>query len=132
MSLARRHRLITVLFALCSLLFMQLAVAGHACPGAGQTRGEAAAMAAAMPCSDAMPAGLDDGAAPGLCQAHCQADKLSADKFEVPSLPALPAPAVDFCVVVSAPVYGGAPIQTSLLERTTAPPMAVRHCCFRI
>lgn len=52
----RRTRLITVCLALVSLLFMQLAVASYACPGAQSSRvAEVAAMAeAGMPCAETM------------------------------------------------------------------------------
>lgn len=51
MARNRRTRLITVCLALVSLLFMQLAVASYACPGAQSSRvAEVAAMAeAGMP-----------------------------------------------------------------------------------
>lgn len=85
MTRNRRTRLITVLFALLSLLFMQLAVAGYACPGTGSKIAEAAAMAeAGMPCAESMPLSMDDQQ-PNLCHAHCQAGQQSADKHELPS-----------------------------------------------
>ena len=80
----RRNRLITVLFALVSLLFMQLAVAGYVCPGAGSRMAETAAMAEAdMPCAESMSLHMDDGQ-PGLCHAHCQAGQASVHKHESP------------------------------------------------
>jgi hypothetical protein len=126
----RRHRLITVLVALFSLLFMQLAVAGYACP-ANDKLGEAIAMAqAGMPCAGEMMA--IDTDQPGLCHAHCQPAQQTADKVQVPAPAAVMAPGFAYTVK---PVHFSAPdrpAQAPLLLRSTAPPIAVRHCCFRI
>ncbi|CAN5475296.1 hypothetical protein BH10PSE16_BH10PSE16_05200 [soil metagenome] len=127
-----RHRLITVLFALVSLLFMQLAVAGYACPGSESKIAEAAAMAeAGMPCAESMSLTMDDQQ-PNLCHAHCQAGQQSADKYQSPApipLGALPA---NFSLQVALPVFSEAPLQAPHLKRTTAPPVSIRNCCFRL
>lgn len=128
----RRHRLITVLFALFSLLFMQLAVAGYVCPGSGSKIAEAAAMAeAGMPCAESMSLSMDDEQ-PNLCHAHCQIGQQSADKHEIPSPVALSALPADFNLQVAIPVFSEAPLQAPHLQRTTAPPVAIRNCCFRL
>ena len=131
----RRHRFATVLFALMSLLFMQLAIAGYSCPG-GLTKvvkvTEAATMAQAdMPCAESMFITVDDEQ-PSLCHAHCQADQQTADKYQVPGLATLADLATDFPLPRFTPALLGAPLQAPLLRRTTAPPLAVRNCCFRI
>jgi hypothetical protein len=132
MTRNRRHRLITVLFALVSLLFMQLAVAGYACPGSGSKVAEAAAMAeAGMPCAESMPLSMDDQQ-PNLCHAHCQAGQQSADKHELPSPIALGALPADFSLQAAIPVFSEAPLQAPHLQRTTAPPVSIRNCCFRL
>lgn len=132
MSQNRRHRLITVLFALVSLLFMQLAVAGYACPGSGSKIAEAAAMAeAGMPCAESMPLTMDDQQ-PNLCHAHCQAGQQSADKHQVPLPVAIDGFPADFSLQVALPTFSEAPLQAPHLQRTTAPPVAIRNCCFRI
>jgi hypothetical protein len=127
----RRCRLINVLFALVSLLFMQMAVAGYACPMDGQA-GEMAAMAeAGMPCAGEMfPI---DAQQPALCHAHCQSAEQAADKVQA-AMPAITV-AAGFAYVlepiqVSSPAFPSA--QAPLLLRSTAPPIAVRNCCFRI
>ncbi|MDP3229114.1 MAG: hypothetical protein Q8N13_14170 [Acidovorax sp.] len=132
MTRNRRHRLITVLFALFSLLFMQLAVASYACPGAESKVAAISAMAeAGMPCAQSMTVNMDEEQ-PNLCKAHCQAGQQVADKYELPAPVALTALPPDFLMPVVAPVLQGAPMQAPHLMRTTAPPVAIRHCCFRL
>ncbi|APW35966.1 hypothetical protein RD110_01030 [Rhodoferax koreense] len=128
----RQSRLITVFIALVSLLFMQLAVAGYACPGVQQKIAEATAMAeATMPCAESMSINMDD-AQPNLCQAHCQVGHQTADKYELPAPLDISAVPVSFLLPDMASVLGGAPLQQPHLKRTTAPPVAIRYCCFRI
>ena len=134
----RRHRLITAFLAVISLLYMQLAVAGYVCPGAGAgaglVSGGASKMAShsGMPCAEAMAKTMDQSQ-PGLCHAHCQADQQSADTYQLPSLAVMPAVAADFPVlVVLASSAHAAPMQARLLQRATSPPLAIQNCCFRI
>lgn len=131
-STLRRHRLFTVLFALCSLLFMQLAVAGYSCPGSESRVQEIAAMAqAGMPCADSMSMALDDEQ-PNLCKAHCEPVQAASDHDTVQ----VPALAADNGVPHAAPLAIALPPrfapQQSLLARATAPPLAIRNCCFRL
>ena len=127
-----RHRLITVLFALVSLLFMQLAVASYVCPGAGSKTAEMVAMTeAGMPCAESMSLSMDDEQ-PNLCHAQCQAGQLSTDRHQVPSPVAMDALPADFGLHVAVPAFSEAPLQAPLLQRTTAPPVAIRNCCFRL
>jgi hypothetical protein len=128
----RRHRLITVLFALVSLLFMQLAVASYACPGYAQKTSEAAAMAnSGMPCDESMLLNMDDEQ-PSLCHAHCQPGQQSADTHALPSPVAVSALPAAFTLSVTVPVFSKAPLQAPHLKRVTAPPVTIRNCCFRI
>ena len=131
----RRSRLITVLLALMSLLFMQFAVAGYVCPAEQLKLQSAPAMPAmveaAMPCAASMQMSMDD-AQPNLCQAYCHADSQSAYKYQIPvflAVDALPtAPALQLALL---PVTE-APLPAPYLRRTIAPPLAIRHCCFRL
>ena len=128
----RRFRLIAVLFALVSLLFMQLAVAGYICPATGAKVAGTANMAdSSMPCAESMLLGSDD-AQPNLCKAHCQADQQTADRYELPPLFDLGAVPADFTLAHKAASLSGAPLQTPHLMRTTAPPVAIINCCFRL
>ena len=135
MIFLRRHRLVTVFFALVSLLFMQLAVAGYVCPNEGMSgaaESNTAMAHAGMPCAESMDtAVVMDNAQPGLCQAHCQSDQQSASTYVLPVLPEMPAMTPDFSKPGTSLVSQGVPLQAPLLLRTTAPPLSVRNCCFR-
>lgn len=132
MTRNRRTRLTTALFALISLLFMQLAVASYSCPGTESKVAAISAMAeAGMPCAQSMTVNMDEEQ-PNLCKAHCQAGQQVADKCELPAPVALTALPPDFLMPVVTPVLRGAPMQAPHLMRTTAPPVAIRHCCFRL
>lgn len=121
-----RHRLITVLFALASLLFAQLALAGYVCPGSGSN-----VLKASMPCAESMSMVMDEEQS-NLCHAHCQAGQQKADTYQMPVLASLPHHGADYLTSRILPSPPGAPLQAPLLRRTTAPPLAIRNCCFRI
>jgi hypothetical protein len=135
MRLPRKHRFLTALIALVGMLFMQLAVASYACPGL-QSR-DTAEIAAGSPevVRSTTPCEQPDPEQPALCHAHCQDGKSSLSKHESPTV----SPAAVF---VAAPLHvpepafaGGMPgvePSPSLLQRITAPPISIRHCCFRI
>ena len=127
----RRTRLTTALIALITLMFMQLAMAVHVCPGAAAPVVEIAAMAkAGTPCADSASMNMNN-APSNLCQAHCQSDQQSAHTYQLP-------PLATFSTVLAVipftitPVPLGVPLQAPHLRRSTAPSLAVRYCCFRI
>ena len=130
----RHHRLFTVLVALVSLLFMQLAVAGYVCPSgmSGLAQSSKAEAHAGMPCAGFMSETSLDGAQPALCHAHCKSDQQSADTYQLPDLPVMPAIALVFSLQDVLSISLGLARQAPLLQRTTAPPLSVRNCCFRI
>jgi hypothetical protein len=135
MTRRHRHRLATVLFALMSLLFMQLATAGYLCPAASATL---PTMAAEMtmadegtPCNTPMVHTLDQKQ-PSLCHAHCKADPQTADKYQLPVLASLADLSGEFPLPRLIPAPLSTLLQAPLLRRTTVPPLAVRNCCFRI
>ena len=128
----RRTRLFTVLFALCSLLFMQLAVARYVCPSTVTSGTEGGmVMANGMPCAESMPMAMDE-AQPALCHAHCLADQQSLDKYELPAPIAISAMPASFRLAVFVPPFSGVALQSPHLMQATAPPVAIRNCCFRI
>jgi len=130
---SRATRLIAAVIAVISLLFTQLALASYVCPDASvQAPRMAMAMKAGM-------AGMShcaamDKAQPGLCLAHGHADHQSLDKPDLPQIP--PFQALGQILTVVAPDLGArAPAFVSsgpALARATAPPLAIRYCCFRI
>lgn len=110
------------------MLFMQLAVASYVCPGMQtESGGDMVAMAGC----DGM-----DTTQPGLCHALAvdQAAKQSLDKPDLP--PVQPFVPVELVLVLDAMSMAtcprAAPPEAFLLTRTTAPPVAIRNCCFRI
>lgn len=138
MKLSRPLRFLAALIALFGMLFMQLAVASYVCPGM-QTGSRNDTVA--MPESDIDQQGMAgcegmDMAQPGLCHAyaHGQAGKQSLDKPDLPPVqPFVPVGlvlALDAVDVAARP--RATPPESSLLTRTTAPPLAIRNCCFRI
>ena len=135
MPSTRRTRFATALIVLVSLLFMQLAVAAYVCPGALQKLAGAAAISkVAMPCADGMAQNMEmDNTQPNLCKAYCEVGQQSADTYQVSSLASVLATSGFFVEpALASRVPPGLFLQTPLLKRTTAPPLAVRNCCFRI
>lgn len=90
MSSRPPRRLATILVMVASLLFMQLALAGYACPTAIPDEAPAAMeMAPGVPC-EAMNHPQDDPPS-ALCHDHC---KNAAQTYEAVKLPAATLPAV--------------------------------------
>jgi hypothetical protein len=122
--------------ALCSMLFMQFAVAAYACPALrGGPGSPVDAVMAAMPdCDQVDSRSPDDAQSPALCHAHCQDIKSALDKPEAPVV----APAFPFVSAILVPLDAvvrmtpGPADRDSLLLRITSPPISIRHCCFRI
>lgn len=120
---------------------MQFAVAAYACPG---LQGQPMARMAApvqhdsghhMEGCDGMMAAAQPAEPSALCQAHCQPPGQSLDRPALPDVaPFIPAQLI---TLMSGPALappaaleqGG---DNQGLLRTTSPPLAIRHCCFRI
>ncbi len=129
-----RSRSIAALLALASMLFMQLALAGYACPGKTTAPGQASAVMATtmadMPDCQSM-----DLEQPNLCQAYGQVGDQSLDKPSLPQVQPFVAAALTlvlFEIKLAADNPATAPPAPFLLTRATAPPLAIRNCCFRI
>lgn len=130
----RRNRFATVLLALLSLLFMQLAMAGYSCAGGDASKvAEMATMAqAGVPCARSATLAMDD-AQPSLCATHCKSDLQTAHKDQTPALATLADTGTGFLFPrATPPAVPGATWQAPLLRRTTAASLAVRNCCFRL
>jgi len=137
--LSRPSRLIAAAITLFSILFMQLAVAAYACPALSVEHESAVtstfAHMSAYAAPDEMPPCHEmDPVQPSLCDAYHQADSQSLDKPGVP--PLQPFLAVGFGLPLLPLDVAYRPDSTSanppFLTRTTSPPLAIRHCCFRI
>jgi hypothetical protein len=137
MKFSRPSRSITVLIMLGGMLFAQLAVAGYVCPSLGMApSGGAAAMVMDDDQAISM-TGCEsrDKAQPNLCQAQDQSNNQSLDKPVTPHVfPFLPAALT--LVFRNIKVLGDSstiePSGSLLLARSTAPPLSIRNCCFRI
>lgn len=133
MKLTRPSRVVAALIALFSMLFMQLAVAAYACP-------TMAPMSAPMDISAGSATHNMDGCAgmditaPSLCHAHDQTGNQSLDKPGTPQIQ--PFAATGLALPILSVAYAEAPsqplAQSATLTRTTAPPISIRNCCFRI
>ncbi len=126
----RRHRLIPVLLALASLLYMQLAVAAYACPVVDKVAEIAAMAEAGLPCAgDMATVDLDQ---PGLCFAHNQTSDRTTTKVDLPS----PVQSMATGFRFTSEPYRARPVaaraQAGPPSRNAAPPIAVLHCCLRI
>ncbi|OOG36595.1 hypothetical protein [Polaromonas sp. A23] len=129
MFVRRRHRLLTVIFALFSLLFMQLAVAGYACPVESNVAETVSMAEAGMPCAGEM---VKDTEQPSLCHAHCQPAQQTVEKVQAPTPMGALATGSAYTIKPTRISPPARPAQAPSLLRTTAPPIAVRNCCFRI
>jgi hypothetical protein len=137
MTISRSLRLLTAIVALLSMLFMQHAAAAYLCPGAPLAGSAAMKRMTAMPDMPAMPGctGMDADQST-LCHvyAHGDAARQSLDKLHSADLPPFIAIVVPLLwVVLDAPVLQEIrPPSDIALARSTAPPIAIRHCCLRI
>ena len=121
-------RMTIACFALFSMLFMQLAAASYTCPMMTMDFSANADYSAMTDC-DGM-----DVPQPTLCHTHAngEAAKQVLDRSELP----LVAPFVAARFTLTLAVIDVMPVITAptslLLVRSTSPPLAIRHCCFRI
>lgn len=129
MKLSRTQRVLAALFTVLSLLFTQFAVAAYACPDLAAEAMAAKVMQEAMPgCTDM------DMDKPGLCDAHCASGQQSLDAPAAPHVGAFIATGLVSVLPVGVDLNSALPtrVNSTLLARSTAPPFAIRHCCFRI
>ncbi|NMM26487.1 MAG: hypothetical protein HHJ12_04130 [Glaciimonas sp.] len=133
MKLSRPSRFVAACIALLSMLFMQLAVAGYACPGLNiDLVSKSVAMSTD---AGSMPGCLGmDAEQPSLCHAQAQVGKQSLDKPELPPVQTFIAAALTLVFDDIEPAFSPIVVQSDsfLLTRITAPPLSIRNCCFRI
>jgi hypothetical protein len=134
MNRSPKLRVVAALIALFSMLFMQLAVASYACPNlrTGQ-QNASTAMSAESPEMASGCMGMDMEQ-PSLCHAHDQVGNQSLDKPQLPNVQAFVPVALVQAIFSIDAVYHSLPSQPPplYLTRVTAPPLAIRNCCFRI
>ena len=131
MKLSRLSRAVVAFVTLISLLFMQFAIAAYACPVMSDNEGRALMMSSDMPGCAGM-----DAKQPTLCHAASQNElaKQSLDKPPGPDVQAF-IPTTLVLAVQSAAISDHPPGhigQFADLSRATLPPIAIRHCCWRI
>jgi hypothetical protein len=136
MKLSRPSRLVAALIVLVSMLFAQLAIAGYACPSFNTaSSGDSMSMSMDSSGDQAMSGCMgSDKLQPNLCHAQDQNSNQSLDKPATPHVsPFLPA-SLTLIVQNIKPVDISTDQQpnTLLLARSTAPPLSIRNCCFRI
>lgn len=132
MKRSPRTRVLTALVALFSLLFMQLAVAAYACPNLAPVQQRAVMFdGSGQPMADCPNV---DKQSPNLCEAHTQKAAQSIYKADPTSIQPFTAPGLIMHVAMpEAPADSGSGIAAvSLLARSTAPPISIRNCCFRL
>ncbi|MGH8854961.1 MAG: hypothetical protein ACREWI_11845 [Telluria sp.] len=137
MKFSHPTRVIALCVALFSMLFMQLAVASYACPGKsmGSTSG-LAAMSTTMDYPQMSGCEGMDAEQPALCHAFAHGDtaKQSLNNPHLPDVqlfvPVVLMLTLQFVEIASVSIT--TPPSSILLTRTTAPPISIRNCCFRI
>ena len=131
-------RFLTTVVAILSMLFMQHAAAAYLCPGAplagnSYTANQAAAMQAMPDMPGCTGMDIDQST---LCHVYAHGDgaRQSLDKTPGADLPPFVATIVPLLwAVLDAPVLQESkPPSDAALTRSTAPPIAIRHCCLRI
>jgi hypothetical protein len=138
MKTTRSSRINGVFLALASMLFMQLLLAGYVCPKAN-----AAVSATKIPAPDTIADAMNvdmpdceqmDIVQPSLCHASAYAVQQSLDKHEMPAVqPFIPTTISLVLVYLEVPISAN-PIALNATTQSgiPAPPLAIRHCCFRI
>lgn len=129
MKFSSSSRILTMLLALCSMLFMQLALASYVCPV--MTNGPAPVTMAEMPGCDGT-----DMQQPALCHAHSQ-DQAAKQSLDKPDLPQVAAFITGNWVRVISALDLSASQGPRFAKRAPqhlalAPDIAILHCCFRI
>jgi hypothetical protein len=123
---------VAALVALFGLLFMQLAVAGYACPKLSPIQHQSTMLdASGQPMKDCSEL---DKQSPSLCKADSHQTPQSADTSNPPSIqPFSPAGLIVHVVAADELIPLGFTIPAAFLHASsTAPPIAIRNCCFRL
>ncbi|MEB0117744.1 hypothetical protein QN395_14710 [Undibacterium sp. RTI2.2] len=137
-KLSRPSRLVAAFLTLFSMLFMQLALASYVCPGKmmGNVSNGMSGMSKSVSTMPMLNCEGMDSEQPALCHAHAE-DALSKQSLDKPIAPDVPAfimagLVLTLTIIDSAEFPQEPEPQSLLLMRSTAPPIAIRNCCFRI
>ncbi|WP_440963188.1 hypothetical protein ACL58G_22100 [Massilia sp. GER05] len=120
----------SALVALLSLLFMQVALAAYACPNLTPAQSMPMLDSSGQPMANCPEA---DKQSPTLCYADTHKQTVSLEKPASPSV--MPFVAAGFALSLLWPEDRGAmptPPLVFLHASGTSPPIAIRHCCFRL
>jgi hypothetical protein len=123
---------VAALVALFGLLFMQLAVAAYACPKLSPVQQQSTMLdASGQPMKDCAQI---DKQSPSLCQADSHQTAQSSDTPNPPSIPPFVATGLILHVVpAEEPDHVAFLLPAGFLHASsTAPPVAIRNCCFRL
>jgi hypothetical protein len=130
MRYPRPIRPVSAVVALLSLLFMQLAVAAYACPNLAPARSTTMLDSSGQAMANCPEA---DQQSPTLCYADTHKQLPSLEKPNAPS--AMPFVPTGFALPILWPAVTAAfphPLQLFLHASGSSPPIAIRHCCFRL
>jgi hypothetical protein len=130
MSHPRKVRFVSAVVALLSLLFMQLAVAAYACPKLIPAQNAPMLDSTGEPMANC--AGMDEQN-PALCYADTHDQKTSLEKPATPTV--MPFVATGFAQPLLWSEDDAARPDALLVflhASGTSPPIAIRHCCFRL
>jgi hypothetical protein len=130
MRYPRRIRLLSAAVALLSLLFMQLALAAYVCPNLMPAQTAPMLDSSGQPMVDCPET---DRQSPTLCHADTHKVTPSLDKPDTPSV--MPFVAAGFALPLWWPDDQASipnPPPVLLHASGTSPPIAIRHCCFRL
>jgi hypothetical protein len=130
MRLTRKNRLVTALYTLFSLLFMQLAVSAYACSGVPSgDMGSSVQSMSGMDQTGCQKSNQDQG---NLCKSHCEKSSQSVDSVShaAPDAPVLPLLTVTSRLDAHLP--RASVLQGALFAGIAAPPPSLRFSVLRI
>jgi hypothetical protein len=129
MAFTRPARRLAATIAVAVMLFAQFAIAAHACAaiaGASLPHESMAMSHGDSPCEETAPAPEK------VCLEHCAGEQSVDNHPASPAVPALaPMGTVAQADASDLSLHSTQSYSHALLARVTAPPLAVRHCCFR-
>ena len=116
-------RRVICILGIGAILFAQLAVAAYACPMLTPAQAEVQV---------SQPAGESSPDSPALCHRHCQDDQQHVNDGAVVAAIIVFMPAFSLPLDVVAAIPAIHSLAAPSLYDASPPPLAIRHCCFRI